>query len=186
MVEKSLRGKVTYSAGESHESPLNEGTVFPDMQLLDIYTARRIQLSELINRTALITYFSSNCGCIKETRRLETINDLAQNLKKASDSTLVLGIFAAKYSPEELKDRIQSGQISFPVYSSFDVPDTRAAYWTRPAQKLDPLTLLLDTKRRIIFAERPSMEENEVCDGVLAALANIQGNLNPSGRHEPH
>jgi len=170
LVEKALFNKVSYSFQLS-------GPIITDRILSKITSlSLRERYSDISNaifdfkeRNLIITFFSSLCSVCKSGSRIETLKSLNSALLNigSNNNIKTILVFFEPFNEHDIEFWEQNLKIPFDIYFSEDLFTDNEKYITDESMKIDPITVVLNETREVVFLEKLNISEKEILDSLL-------------------
>lgn len=164
LIEMQLFGTVNYDFGppvEQRVFKLNKQT--PAIELLNPKSKKIISFDELKSDHLILTFFSYMCGVCKSGKRIKMLDSIQGLTKKHIDGkTSIYLIFSNVYNQSDLEEWKKRLDLPFEIFFAKDIFSNDEKYVTDEDLKNDPLTIVLDRHKRVIFIEQPGMSEKDV------------------------
>lgn len=159
LIEKKILGKIKYSFKKVEQKTFTLNKKVPIfLKLTDPETGKEKKISSFSEDYLIITYFSSICSVCNSGRRIRTLIDIDNKIEGNYK------ILLAFIEPIDSNDIYLWGKnISMPYskYISSDVFSREEKYITDFSKKTDPLTIVLNKNRKVIFIEWVGIKDKE-------------------------
>ena len=124
-----------------------------------------------INKTLILTIFSSFCSPCKTGQRIITLLELENILIKRNENFKIQVAFTEPFSNKDIEEMRKHINLPFPTYiiPKFWLLSADQRYITDTSLKNDPLTLVINTQKKVVFLEKIGITEED----ILFSLENI-------------
>jgi len=174
LAEKEIFGKISYSFKPI--DPVNDEirkNKIPSLPLIDIAASRVTDLKSMKQKPYIVTFFSAFCPICKSGKRIETLKRLREKWIKEGKNIDILLVFSKPYMDRDIQEIENKMGLPFGKFISMeDIFTEEEKYITDDSLKLDPLTVVINQDRSMVFMEHMGMKEAEI--GTL--IANIFDN----------
>lgn len=163
LVEKEVLGQIAY---DFQINSLNRDRIFQNqirnIPFLDVRSHSIKYVDEFESNLLVITFLSSVCPHCNSASRINTL----KQLKERTLGTKGVGFILVFFKPFNEKDILGwENQIEMPFdkyISQDDIFTEDEKYITDPSLKTDPMTIVLNMKKEILFIEQIGMNELDV------------------------
>jgi arsenate reductase-like glutaredoxin family protein len=132
--------------------------------LRDIETGKVMDFWNFEDEFLIVSFFSSLCSICKSGRRIETLKELDRRLREKGIKAKVILVFSEPYDKEDIENWEKQIKIPFEKYISEDIFTDEEKYITDTSLKVDPLTIVLNGEREVVFAEKLLMKEKKILE----------------------
>lgn len=169
LVEKEVLGKINYDFEEPVRQKLFKiNQKAPKIILREANSGNLKDIWSFNEEYLIVSFFSSVCGMCKSGRRIETLKALDKKLKDKSAKVIL--VFSEPFDREDINKWESQVKMPFEKYISEDIFTDEEKYITDDSLKTDPLTILLDRERKVIFIEKLGMDEKEMLRSLEAEV----------------
>jgi len=169
LLEKETRGKIDYRQDRVKQEVFVIHKQVPDIPLTVPGTGENVIFDAMDGDHLVVTFFSSLCGMCKTGKRIRTLIDMEQELissGKAGGLKFVL-VFMGPFDAEDIMEWEEIIPMPFDKYVTGYLFSDEEKYISGPAKKNDPLTIILDKKRSVIFIEEAGIDETRFQNALL-------------------
>ncbi len=171
LVEKEVLGKINYEFKETEGQKLFQINLkAPKIVLREVNTGKIKDFWSFGEEHLIVTFFSSVCGMCKSGRRIETLKELDRRLKEKGVNAKVILVFSEPFDREDIANWERQIKMPFEKYISEDIFTDEEKYITDDSLKTDPLTILLNTERKVVFVEELGMKDKEILELIEERL----------------
>lgn len=172
LVEKALFGEISYELQVKH-STISERMplIISALLMRKKYSSEFKSIWDFKEDYLVLTFFSSMCSFCKSGNRVRILRILSkwyQENRIKPDIRFIL-VFFEPYDENDIEFWEQKMEMPFDIYISEDFFTDEEKYITDQSIKLDPLTLVLNKKREVIFLKDARTNEKE----ILGSLKDI-------------
>lgn len=172
LIEMQLLGTINHDFGLPVDQKffvLNRQT--PSLELTVPQTKKSLDIGELRGEHIILTFFSYVCGVCKSGKRAKTLENIRSIAsKRMNGKTTIHLIFSNIYNPSDLEEWEKRIHLPFNKFFAKDIFTLEEKYITDDDLKNDPLTVVLDKHKRVIFIEQPGMTEEDVFNAIESIL----------------
>jgi peroxiredoxin len=169
LLEKETRGKIDYHQDRVKQEVFVINKKVPDILLTVPGTGEDVSFDSMHEDRLVVTFFSSLCGMCKTGKRIRTLIDMEQeltSLAKADGLKFVL-VFMGPFNEEDIMEWEKIIPMPFDKYITGYLFSNEEKYISDPAKKNDPLTIILDKRRSVIFIEEVGIGETRFHNALL-------------------
>ncbi|MDQ1352584.1 MAG: hypothetical protein QG657_2890 [Acidobacteriota bacterium] len=172
LVEKEVSGKITYDFNRLPQQVFITGKKVPDIPLEDAGTGETCSFEDIAIDNLVVTFFSSLCGICKTGKRLRTIADVERDLKAGrKDDVTFLLVFMGPFDKEDILEYGKKLPMPYDTYITKYLFSEEEKYITDKDLKTDPLTILLDKEKKIVFMEEAGISEENLSTRLLEFIS---------------
>jgi len=165
LVEKEVLGRINYEFKEPERRDLFKiNQLAPRILLRDIETGKVMDFWNFEDEYLIVSFFSSLCSICKSGRRIETLKELDRRLREKGIKAKVILVFSEPYDKEDIENWEKQIKMPFEKYISEDIFTDEEKYITDTSLKVDPLTIVLNGEREVVFAEKLLMKEKKILE----------------------
>lgn len=167
LVEKEVLGKINYGFSPSEREKLFEiNKEAPRITLREAKTGKIKDFWNFEEEYLIVTFFSSVCGICKSGRRIETLKEVERKLRDRGVKTKIILVFSGPFDEEDIANWEKQIKMPFEKYISDDIFSDEEKYITESSLKTDPLTVVLDRRRKFVLVEGYGMDENRIIKSI--------------------
>lgn len=173
IIESEITGSVNFAFTpiENHFFRLNESA--SSIRLRDLVRLNSLPTGLFREKHLIITFFSSFCGFCRSGNRIKTLEEFVRTHSIRDGNYKMILAFIEPLENADISLLVKQKNSYFFLCSSEDIFSDREKYLTNDLYKTDPLTIVLDEARRVVFIEKPGDSE----ENILRAIAeNAEGN----------
>lgn len=174
LLELELPGNINYDFARPEEQRFFEMNHKPrSLDLIVPYSRKNRKISDLPEKNVVLTFFSTVCSVCKSGNRVKTLIKVQQHYenKLAGRAGFYL-IFTHAYEESDLEMWERKMPMPFRKFFGRDIFTDEEKYITDDNLKCDPLTVILDKDKRVIFIEKPGLTEDEVYFELIHTIVN--------------
>jgi peroxiredoxin len=176
IVEKEILGKISYDFKPVEHSFFILNQKAENISLEDTKSKNVMHFIDFREKYLIATFFSSVCSSCASGRRINTLVNLENDLKKKlrKEDYRILLIFMNPFDINDIKEWEKSVFMPFGKYISEDIFSDEEKYITNDAKKRDPLTIILNEQRNVVFLEGLENEENIIMKNIKKTILNLK------------
>ena len=169
LMEKETRGTIDYHFSRVKQDVFTINKQIPDIPLTELGTGEKVSFDSMGGNQLAVTFFSSLCGMCKTGRRIRTLIDIEQELNsKGNGGEFKFAlVFMGPFDSEDIFEWEKRIPMPFEKYVTGYLFSEEEKYITDPGKKNDPLTIVLDKERKVIFIENTSGDEKTFKEQLL-------------------
>ncbi|MHB8093327.1 MAG: redoxin domain-containing protein [Candidatus Aminicenantales bacterium] len=172
LTEKMLFGRVSDNfMGATWSSPFLVGQKFPDLPVVEVLSGRIIETNEWRSQFTVLTFVSTICPVCKSGKRIQLLSEINRNLIDGKGHAAIKLMFFQPAEPADIESLEKILPMPFDKYIIEDFLSDDQKYITDESKKADPLTIIINTNREIVFVESIGMTEREISERVNEILS---------------
>lgn len=174
LVESKVLNEIKYNFEKPNEQEIFKlGDFVPNITLFDVSKQKIFEIGEILNETLILTIFSSFCSPCKTGRRIKTLTELEKKIMEKNINAKIKVAFTEPFSNRDIDELQKYTSIPFQTYMMprFWLLTYDQRYITDDSLKNDPMTLVINTHKKVIFVEKIGMNEED----ILYDIENIMG-----------
>lgn len=176
IVEKELLGNISYDFEPAEQTFFSLHQKVQEIILYDIQSNTKMNFADFKEKFLIVTFFSSVCRTCASGSRIISLASLIKGLKKEHrrDDYKILLIFMSPFNNNDIKEWKKSTLMPFSKFiSSQDIFSDEEKYITDSSKKSDPLTIVLNEKREVVFLEKPQMKNELVMKNIKKVVGGL-------------
>jgi hypothetical protein len=141
----------------------------PDVRLTEYDTGEKVSFYSMDGDFLAVTFFSSLCGVCKTGKRIRSLIEVEKALTspgKSKKFKFVL-VFMGPFDTEDVLEWEKRIPMPFEKYFADYLFSEEEKYITDPEMKSDPMTIVIDKKRMIVFLQEAGMTEEHFSAKLL-------------------
>lgn len=168
LVEKNLLGVIRY------EFPILVNPFFtlhrksPSLLLTQLHSGKNCDLLSIKNNILVITIFSSFCNACHSGQRIQTLQLIEKKLREENSNHRLILLSPDRSTLEEIMKNLETLRGSADIYLCPDIFSDEEKYIQNPIYITDPLTIVLDENKRVIYREIPGTSENHLVKEIAS------------------
>ncbi|MFX0136465.1 MAG: peroxiredoxin family protein [Candidatus Hodarchaeota archaeon] len=165
LVESKVLNKIRYNFEKPKEQEIFKlGNFVPSIILFDTSKQKIFEIEEILNETLILTIFCSFCSPCKTGRRIKTLIELEKKTMEKNIKGKIKVAFTEPFSDKDIDELQKYTSIPFQTYiiPRFWLLTEDQRYITDDSLKNDPLTLVINTHKKVVFVEKIGMNEEDI------------------------
>lgn len=171
LVELEITGKISYDFPVTNRQSLFlKNKKAPNIQLKEAYSSKVKKFSSFNEKNLVVTFFSSVCSMCKSGRRINDLISIKDTFKHENNRIKFLLVFFRPYDEKDIEEWEKHIKMPFEKYISNDIFSDDEKYVTDDSLKTDPLTIILNSDRKVVFLENSGMTEEQFSKEILKSI----------------
>ena len=172
IIEKELLGNIKYDFVPVEQNFFFLRQKAPKINLHDIKSNNKLNLTDFREKFLIVTFFSSVCRTCSSGSRIYSLAKLKNDLKKKlrKDDYKILLVFMNPFNISDINDWEKSIPMPFAKYIAQDIFSDEEKYITNNSKKTDPLTIVLNERKEVVFLEEPGMKNEVVMQNIKKVI----------------
>ncbi len=165
LVEKEVLGRINYEFKEpERRESFKINQLAPRILMRDIENGKVMDFWNFEDEYLIVSFFSNLCSICKSGRRIETLKELDRRLREKGVKAKIILVFSEPYDKEDIENWEKQIKMPFDKYISEDIFTDEEKYITDTSLKVDPLTVVLNRERKVVFVEELLTKEREILE----------------------
>lgn len=170
LIESEITGTVNYKFQAIPNQTFQLHQEFPDIRFYNPFTGEETELSLFKENKIIITFFSSFCSACKSGKRIETLKKATELIRQGTYHYRIIVAFTEPTEMEDISRWETQIKIPFDKFISSDVFSDNEKYVTFDNYKTDPLTVMLNKERKVVFLEKTGESEESIMENLIERL----------------
>lgn len=171
LVEREIKGSIAYDFPSLKTSSIPQiKQKLEKMTFIDFRSGKIRQINNLASADyVLLTFFSGLCPSCKSGGRIGTLRKLETAFILNQIKAKLIIIFPQPFNERDINEWEKLVSMPFDKYiSSEEMFSDEEKYITDSSKKIEPLSVVLDKERNIIYAERFGLSEDSLFEEIMS------------------
>ncbi|MCJ7714366.1 hypothetical protein MUO66_07920, partial [Candidatus Bathyarchaeota archaeon] len=144
---------------------------FPNLQLRIVPSGEPFYSEQFPENHLIVTLFSPICPLCSIMKRLDTLKSIKRSIKQNNTEIKIILIFSEPFDGNDVETWNRLVQMPFEKYITEDIFPEDVKYITDDKLRPDPVTIILEKKRRVVFYEGADSDEKWLQNEIMKFIA---------------